>query len=89
MGLVWDKETLGLALNLGFLCTTKKFTGSCGREIALGSTSDAREGIAFGFTWDALDCEEREREKLPTFLRSSSNVLMNSAASAIAMCCKI
>ncbi len=27
---------------------------SCGREIAFGSTWDAREGIAFGSTWDAL-----------------------------------
>jgi hypothetical protein len=26
----------------------------CGRQMAFGSTSNAREGIAFGSTWDAL-----------------------------------
>jgi len=70
MGLAWDKETLGLALNLGFLCPTKKFTGSCGRGIALGSTSDAREGIAFGFTWDALGLRgARKREIANVFAK--------------------
>jgi hypothetical protein len=26
----------------------------CGRQMAFGSTSNAREAIAFGSTWDAL-----------------------------------
>ncbi len=72
-----------------FLRPNNKCTGTGGREIALGSTSDAPDGIAFGFTWDA-HCERREkegeRERAIADVSASSNVFINSAASEIAMC---
>jgi hypothetical protein len=52
-------------------------------KIAVGSTSDAPEGIAVGSTWDAL--ARSERGQLRRLLRSS-NVFTISTASAIAMC---
>jgi hypothetical protein len=51
-------------------------------KIAVVSTSDAPEGIAF-VSWDAL--VRSEREQLRRLLRSS-NVFVISTASAIAMC---
>jgi hypothetical protein len=69
--------------NVGLLCPTKKCIGGGESKMALGSTLEAPEGFVFGFTWDALGLQAKEKEHL-LMISQRNNVL--SAASAIVMC---